>query len=372
MDQQSGYNCKNCNKPFSSKKKKVYCSRVCYFLSKNKTVEITCSICGIDFFVFYRFRNKKTCSAECTKRSISKTLTTKTNKSCLFCNTTFEVIKSCENKSKYCSSECFYRHRYNRNSKKIIKCCESCGKEFEKEFIKRNVRFCSKSCAVSGEKNPMYGKKSGMTGKKSWNNGLTSKNDDRVYRTGRKISETQKKLFESGVRSNKGEKNPMYGHTKDLLTPEQRERYSNAAIERVLRGVSGYKTGHLIGSYESKKADKIIRFKSSWELAAMMWWDRCESVFSYDYEPQIVELKDGRRSIPDFRVTYTDGTTKIFEIKPSSIQNLESVSEKLKLTKDSLHKSGMNYELLGDFEIKLMIKELGEDFKNEVQRHKNR
>ena len=154
------------------------------------------------------------------------------------------------------------------------------------------------------------------------------------------------------------------------LSQEQREKYSKAAIERVIRGVSGYKTGHLNGTYHCKKSQPI-KFKSSWELAAMMWWDNCEEVVSYHYEPQVITLKDGRRAIPDFRVEYSNGIIKIFEIKPTQIQQLESVKEKLNLIKETMSSSGISYELLGDKEIKLMIKDLGEDFKNEVKRHKS-
>lgn len=372
MKQESVYNCVNCMNEFSSKKKKKFCRKECYFLFKKQTIEKFCFVCGVNFSVAYRFRNKKTCSIDCAKTSISKSLTTKIVKYCALCNTSFEVIKSSKDKSKYCSSDCFYKHRYNRDSKVVSRTCEGCGKDFEKEFIKRSIRFCSKSCATSKERNPMFGKVGTMTGKAAWNKGLTAKNDERLYKAGRKISKLQKKLFESGVVSKKGENNPMFGRTKDLLTFEQRERYSKAAIERVLRGVSGYKSGHLNGIYESKKCSKKIRFKSSWELAAMMWWDNCTAVDSYDYEPQVVELPDGRRAIPDFRVKYSDGTTKMFEIKPTKIQNLKSVKEKLDIVKQTLQNSGVNYELLGDVEIKSMIRELGEIFQNEIERHKNR
>ena len=372
MEQTSVYSCVNCKNEFSSRKNKKFCCKECYFLSKKRVIEKTCSVCGMNFSVVYRFRNKKTCSFDCMKISIAESLTTKVTKNCVFCNNAFEVIESCKDKSKYCSSDCFYRHKYSRNSSIVLKHCEGCGKEFKKEFIKRKVRFCSKSCATSKERNPMFGRIGSMTGRAAWNNGLTAKNDERLYESGRKISKLQKKRFESGAASNKGKNNPMYGHTKDLLTPQQRERYSKAAIERVLRGVSGYKTRHLNGIYESKKCGKEIKFKSSWELAAMMWWDNCTNVDSYDYEPQVVELPDGRRAIPDFRVKYSDGTIKIFEIKPTKIQNLKSVKEKLDIVKQTPQNSGLKYELLGDIEIKSMITELGEAFQNEIKRHKNR
>lgn len=372
MEQKSVYNCLNCSVSFSSRKNKKFCSKNCYFLSKKKLIEKSCNICNSNFTISYRFRDKKTCSADCAKISTANSLTTKIVKQCESCNVDFKVIKSCEEKSKYCSSECFYKHKYKRESSFVFKQCESCGAEFEKRFIKRSVRFCSKSCATSSERNPMFGKIGTMTGKVAWNNGLTKSSDDRLYNAGRKISKTQKSLFEKCILSHVGEKNPMFGHTKDLHTPEQRERYSRAAVERILKGVSGYKTSHLTGIYDSKKCSKQVKFKSSWELAAMMWWDYCDDISSYDYEPQVVELPDGRRAIPDFRTNYTNGDTKIVEIKPTQIQKLKSVKEKLSLVKETLNNSGVEYELLGDREIKLMIKNLGEIFENEVKRHKDR
>lgn len=372
MEQKLVYNCLNCSVSFSSRKNKKFCCKDCYFLSKKKLIEKSCSVCSSSFTVLYRFRNKKTCSADCVKVSIAKSLTTKIVKQCESCNVDFKVIKSCKEKSKYCSSGCFYKHKYKRESTIVFKRCKACGTKFEKEFIKRSVRFCSKRCATSNERNPMFGRIGTMTGKVAWNNGLTKSSDDRLYETGRKISKVQKVLFEKGILSHVGDKNPMFGHTKDLLTLEQRERYSKAAVERILKGVSGYKTGHLTGVYDSKKCSKQIKFKSSWELAAMMWWDKHDDIISYDYEPQVLELPDGRRAIPDFRINYSNGDTKIVEIKPTQIQNLKSVKEKLSVIKETLNKIGVEYELLGDHEIKSMIKNLGEIFKNEVKRHKDR
>jgi len=367
---QSSYNCKNCKIDFLSVKKKTFCCKECYFLSRKKIVTNICVVCNKQFVVPYRFREKKTCNQDCMKISISKSLTSSITKQCLNCSKAFEATKSYEKKAKYCSSDCFYHHKYERDSKIISKICEGCGKEFQKDFIKRHVRFCSKNCAFSGSRNPMYGKENGMCGKKAWNNGLTTKTDERLLNAGRKISKIQKRQFESGMRSNYGKKNPMFGKTKDLMTQEQREKYSKAAIERVISGVSGYKTGHLNGTYDCKKSSSV-KFKSSWELAAMMWWDDCEEVVSYQYEPEIVRLKDGRRAIPDFKVEYVNGAVKIFEIKPTQIQQLESVKEKLNLVKEALNSFGISYELLGDKEIKLMIKDLGENFKNEIERYKS-
>lgn len=172
-----------------------------------------------------------------------------------------------------------------------------------------------------------------------------------------------------GQCSHVGNRNPNYGNTSDTLTPEKRRKFSEAAIKRVLAGVSGYKTGHVTGIYECKKSNSPVHFKSSWELAAMMWWDTQDAIKSYEYEPLILQLSDGRAAIPDFRVIYVDGITKFFEIKPTAIQQLESVKTKLNMIRDELCIKGFEYVLLGNAEIRTMIVEVGDKFNDALKRY---
>lgn len=163
----------------------------------------------------------------------------------------------------------------------------------------------------------------------------------------------------------------MINQVKNLSTPEERHAYSKAVVKKALKKVFESKTNHLSGNYRSKKIDKKINFKSTWELVVMMWWDTRDDIVSYERECQSIQLNDGRQAHPNFRITYSNKTIKMIELVPTSVQNLRSVKEKLKLVKETIHDSGNEYELLGDCEIKLMIKDLGEVLKNEVQRHKN-
>lgn len=366
------FTCSTCGIQFSSKKKVVkYCSHIC-FTNRFGNVRKICEACNSEFIVPYRFRKQKTCNATCAGKLTSKRLKTRITKMCLCCGTTYEIVRSYEQYSKYCSSKCFYKHRYNRESKFLIKECETCGKEFKTLFIRRLTKHCSRSCAVSGEKNPRFGKPGTMRNRPSWTRGLTAETDDRIKRLGVKISNKLKNQFRSGERTHKGINNPNYGNTSDTLSIEKRRNFSLAAIDRILKGVSGYKTGHLTGTYVCKKCVNSVRFKSSWELIAMMWWDDNPDIISYEYEPDIIKLDENRRAIPDFKVTPKFGKQYFIEIKPTAIQELESVKEKLQLVKQKLNSMGYEYVLFGDVEIEKCKTDLGGKLQDEINSYKNR
>lgn len=366
-------NCNFCKTDFLTHKEfKKYCTRKCFFDSRhNNDVEKDCVVCNMKFFVKYRFRNTKTCGAECFSNLMKKVKNTRETKLCIVCQKSFDVVQSYKNNAKYCSYDpCFLSTRKSRQF--LDKNCEYCKIEFKVSLANEQKRFCSKSCSNKGENNGMFGKHGPFFGKKSWNNGLTAKTDERIKNLGEKISHLAKEQFKSGERSNKGEKNPMFGHTPDMLTVEQRSNYSKAAIKRVLDGVSGYNTGHLTGIYNGLKTKTPVRFKSSWELAAMMWWDKSDEILSYSYEPDVICLDDGRRAIPDFFVNFINGDSLYYEIKPSAMQEVPLVAERLEKTKIKIESLGKKYVMIGDKEISLFKKELGESFKIEVERHKNR
>lgn len=360
-------NCLNCGVEFTTKKKtKRYCTQKC---SRHlfDPLTLTCATCSKQFTVAYRFREQKTCGFECAKTQISKTLTTREVLECLACGKHYSVVQSYKNDSKYCSYDCFLSTR-NTRQPDVIKICETCNTEFSVVFSKSEQRFCGHSCASTGENNGVYGKPGIMTGKIPWNNGLTKETNETIAKIAEINSEMFKEQFRSGKRTHVGKNNPMYGH---ITTDEQRNRHSEAAIKRVLSGVSGYKTNHITGEYVSKKMNMMFRFKSSWELAVMMQLDADANVINYVYEPDVILLKDGRRAIPDFFVTDVEKSYYI-EVKPTSIQKLESVKEKLLLVEEALNDLGFNYVLYGDSEIKEIKLKLGLEYENEDKNYQSR
>lgn len=364
-------NCLTCKNEFQTHKKhKQYCSQKCYGARFGK-VKKNCVICQNEFEVAYRFRGTLTCGRECLGKRLSEQFRERFELCCLNCNCKFEVVRNALESAKYCSTKCFYEHKYNRVSSILVKECEACNEEFVVKFIRRNKRFCSKKCAVSGERNGMFGKPGTMLGKPAWSRGLTAKTDERLKALGEKISITLKEGFASGRLSHVGENNPNFGYTKDVISAEKRANFSRAAIERILRGVAGYKTGHLSGYYDGKFGR--VRFKSSWELAAMMYWDACDDVLMYTYEPTVLVLADGRHALPNFYIVFRDEKLSgFYEIKPTPIQELDEVKTKLDLVRSALAEKNFQYFLLGNKEIDKMKKELGDAFTNAVHEYKNR
>jgi len=65
-------------------------------------------------------------------------------KICIRCGKKYEIIKSKENKSKYCSWEC--------KKHKIQKICKTCGKKYEiSNCFKDSNHFCSRKCIRKSE-----------------------------------------------------------------------------------------------------------------------------------------------------------------------------------------------------------------------------
>jgi hypothetical protein len=102
----------------------------------------------------------------------------------------------------------------------------------------------------------------------------------------------------------------------------------------------------------------------------MMQWDRDADVSSYAYEPDVIDLGDGRHAIPDFQVTYADGRRVYVEIKPSAIQALPSVAERLARVKDQIERRGDSYIVFGNREIDAFKAALGEEFNDAIERYK--
>lgn len=291
------YVCKKCGKQFESpKKNKKYCSHNC-FAKRFSPVTKACETCDKEFTVAYRFRGQKTCGMECAKTAISKTLTTRETKRCLECGKEFEVTQSYKDRGKYCSTDCFYKHRYHRDSKTVTLTCENCGKEFEKPFTHRGRRFCGYSCANSGENNGMYGKPGSMTGKPAWSRGLTAKTDPRLRALGEKISAIISQKMVDGSWS-----------------PPS----------------TGFKGEHYVGI---KNDNQEVYLRSSYESAYVRILDEDDDVISWEYEPmRIPYVFEGsiHNYVPDFLVNFYDGTSTLIEVKPACLTETPTSLVKLK------------------------------------------
>lgn len=314
--------CIFCGKEFVSRKRdKKYCTQECYFASKKKFVTKTCEACGENFVVAYRFRDQKVCDQKCMGLLYSKTRNCKSEKECLNCGKTFEVIPS-KDIQKYCSYDCYLCSTKARQPD-VTKICESCKEEFIVPFTKNNRRFCSKSCSRTGEFNPMYGKPGLLTGKQAWSHGLTAKTDVRLRALGKKISSVIADKIVSGSWS-----------------PPS----------------TGFKGEHYAGI---KNGGAINYLRSSFESTYARLLDSDSDVVSWEHEPfRIPYMFEGsvHNYVPDFLVTRICGTFLV-EVKPKMLvdTNLNIAKQRaahvwceenrvtfLIITEDDLHKIGEN------------------------------
>lgn len=253
----------------------------------------------------------------------------------------------------------------NGNPEIIDLTCEGCGTVFKKKYTKRSTRFCSKSCATSGERNAMYGMtglKSSWYGKPAWNHGLTAETDIRVKNLGKKISKITKKQFEDGTRSNSGENNPNYGRTVDTRTPEQLDNYSKAALKRVKDGVScnhqyaNYKRG----KYVSEKTGSKMTYRSSWEQRVMICLDKDPEILTYSYESVSVRYGENyeKRYLIDFDITLKSGKRTLLEVKPTELIHKKTVQLKAAAAQAYAQNAGAEFRFCTNVDIKEWEKRL--------------
>ena len=275
--------CSHCGKDYVPKKPGKFCTQECYFASRKKFVTKTCETCDKEFTVAYRFREQKTCNTTCASVAISKTLTTRETKQCLACGKNFEVVQSYKDIGKYCSLTCFYKHKYGRDSAIVIKTCEGCGKDFQKPFTQRKIRFCTISCAVSGDRNGQYGlgKEQGRNKVPRWHAGKTKKTDDRLRLMGEKISVIMADKIVSGT----------WDHG------------------------FGFVGEHYVGV---KNGNEQMYCRSSYESAYVRQLDSDPGIISWESEPFRIPYSfkgSIHNYVPDFLVTRAEGDSLV-EVKP--------------------------------------------------------
>jgi len=213
---------------------------------------------------------------------MSKIVDTSETKKCDACGKDFSVQKGSLEKTRFCSYVCFLSTRKTRQPP-VTLTCEECGCEFTVPLGREEGRrFCTKSCALSGENNHMFGKHVCYFGE-PWTKGLTKHTDERLKKLGEKLSAIiADKIVKGEWKHNTGFKGEHYVGVK------------NGGVETYLRS-----------SYESKYA----RFL-----------DSDENVSFWAHEPfRIPYFFDGsvHNYVPDFLVTFLDGSKKLVEVKPA-------------------------------------------------------
>lgn len=99
-----------------------------------------------------------------------------------------------------------------------------------------------------------------------------------------------------------------------IISEKTKEKMSIAASLRMLKS-KAWKRGY----YFSRKNDKNLYYRSSYELIAYKILEQMSMVKSYEVEPCVISyrfLGILRCTIPNILVTYIDGSKELIEIKP--------------------------------------------------------
>ncbi len=103
-------------------------------------------------------------------------------------------------------------------------------------------------------------------------------------------------------------KDPIYQRNRSEITTRL---YAEGKMDKAGRGRSGY--------YFSKKNNRKLLYRSSYELAAYKILEQMSVVTIYDIEPfSIPYERDDKfhRTIPDILITYVNGEKELIEVKP--------------------------------------------------------
>ena len=304
------YECLNCKKQFKHRKNnKKYCSHECYAKRYGDVIKI-CEHCKKEFTTKYRFRTAKFCNQTCYL--LNERPSTKTTKKCRTCNNDFAVTEFMYDKIFFCSKKCFHFDLRNGQEKLIKKNCLNCQKEFSVKYISRKKSFCTRSCATSGKFNASFGKSSAMKGRPAWNRGLTAKTDNRLAIGGEKISKTIAQKFVD---------NEQHHQTGGFIT----------------------------GYFESKKFNKSIFFRSSYEKKFLELAEEDENIINLIDAPFRIEyIFDGlhKNYVPDFLVETKDNIKKLIEIKPATLVYFDQNIAKHNAARKYCYVNNIEFEIL--------------------------
>lgn len=223
-------------------------------------------------------KSARFCSKQC-KRKEQRRHSKVYFKTCEYCQKDFETKQK---KTIFCSQGCV--NSATRKHENVINICLECNKEFEISFIKRNRKFCSRSCATIHQNKAMFYKGSPVI---------------------EKMSLTKAKLMVAGKT-----------HPK------------------------------IQGSLETLKGGKVF-YKSSWEKAFVEKIEVDNNIISFKYEPFYLEYKttEIHHYIPDILLNFNDGTKKLIEIKPSVFLETKINKIKFKTARKYCLKNNMTFEI---------------------------
>lgn len=236
----------------------------------------------------------------------------------------------------------FYKIKQNKRvirpfQKGITLCDYGCG---ELAIIQmKNGKFCCNKyigmCEVvkKSNSNKHKNKISWNKGTKglqvAWNKGLTKETNQSValYSAKSSLSNKGRHVWNKGKKgeyhlfSEKEKERRRIEATQRWESEEYKKRVGNliskARTDQIKSGF--YNGSYNFGHYFSKKNNKEVHYRSSYELIAYKILEQLSKVKSYEVEPFAIQYEwqnSVHRTIPDILVTYTDGSKELIEVKP--------------------------------------------------------
>jgi hypothetical protein len=267
---------------------------------------------------------------------------------CDHCHATFERLYTNERFKQvkhFCSMNCVYAGRDPSplHGRKTTRQCSHCDESITRmtSFMegKEHV-FCDRECLRAWKviNTPPERAQVMMTDKaqakaKASMAKIRSASDYVHPWTDRQHTEESKaKMRASGAGKHVGERNGMYDREH---TEESRAKMSDSHSRNIVEGKAYLYGGskHKSGWYTSPKGNdgQPMFYHSSWEEALMFHLDADENVMKYDFERlRIAYQYQGKKRhyVPDFLITYTDGSRVLCELKPK--QFLDNEKTRLK------------------------------------------
>lgn len=311
-----------------------------------------CSICN------NQFETKRShtlfCSTRCASKDKYEKNKLKFERACECCN---KIFNSPKKYTRFCSPACI-----NTSTKKhedVKNTCLECNKTFMVSFVKRDRKFCSRSCAtnfINKNRTEETSNKISTTQKERFEN----KTNIHPF-LGKKLTEEHKQAISSSRiinGSSIGNKNPMYGkrgidnpNYGIKRTKETKEKHSIIKTSQWINGKYNnvnFNSIYKRGNYFSLKLNKEIYYRSSWEKQVFEFLDKQKEVSSFIVEPFSLPYyydNQTRRYIPDLLVAYSDGTQKLIEIKPEYLLSAIKNKAKFESAQNYCNEKGIIFEV---------------------------
>lgn len=145
-----------------------------------------------------------------------------------------------------------------------------------------------------------------------------------------------------------------------IVSKQRREKASRAIAQAYKDGkFANVNKNYKQGSFYSKKNNKDLHYRSSWELQAYKLFEQMSKIISYEVEPFFIEYQDDnnlkRNYVPDMLVVYDDGSKELIEIKPKSLLNEPRNILKFETGRRYAKENDMRFVILTEDDLKTKV-----------------